>query len=150
MYKVSASGEILSYIAPPASIIPEVDGKVNFNATDDSTTGRGANHGFEGLTVSFDGKELFAILQSATIQDGGADSKTARYSRLVRYDVSSLDGVHTPRQAQKVKRGAKLTGEWMVPAPTSSKGKARDFSELAYLAPNLVAVLARDGNGFGE
>lgn len=54
----------------------------------DPATGRSNNQGFEGLAVSGDGKTLYAVLQSATIQDGGLDKNTNRYARLLKYDIT--------------------------------------------------------------
>lgn len=48
--------------------------------------------GFEGLTVSGDGRTLFALLQSAAIQDGGGDKSTNRYTRLFAWDISTPGG----------------------------------------------------------
>ena len=44
--------------------------------------------GFEGLTIDADKQILYAMLQSALIQDGGGDKTSSRYTRLVAYDVS--------------------------------------------------------------
>ncbi|KAK6984079.1 phytase-like domain-containing protein [Favolaschia claudopus] len=68
-------------------ILPEdKKGNINFTANADPKTGRAANQGFEGLTLDPATSTLYAILQSATIQDGGEDSI---YTRLFAYDISS-------------------------------------------------------------
>jgi hypothetical protein len=103
IYKYSANGQLLQTIQPPQAILPFVNGALNFSAVNDPTTGRSANQGghdirtdisihslslgFEGFTASPDGTTLFALLQSATIQDGGSDKTTSRYTRLLQYSV---------------------------------------------------------------
>lgn len=94
--------------------------------------------GFEGLTVDSTGKTLYVLLQSATIQDGGDDKSTSRYTRLLAFDISSS----TARP--------QLTGEWVVPLPQNKKGNTLAASELHFISPNLFFALSRDGNGHGD
>ncbi|KAN0066312.1 hypothetical protein ACQY0O_000406 [Thecaphora frezii] len=148
IYKLAADGTILAYIVPPAAVIPRIDGQVNFTSERDPDSGRVANHGFEGLSVSFDGKRLFAMLQGATVQDGG---DKAKYVRVFEYDVSALADVVTfSASAGNPGDKAKLVGEYVVELPTSKNGKARSVSEIIYLGPELLGLLVRDGNGFGD
>ena len=82
---------------------------------------------------------MYALLQSATEQDGGSDKSTSRFTRLLAYDVSDALLVR-PR----------LIGEWVVPLPQSnSKGKTRAASELHFVSENVFLVLSRDGDGHG-
>lgn len=99
--------------------------------------------GFEGFTSSPDGTTLFALLQSAMIQDGGSDKTTNRYTRLLQYSVSAnlVSGMVTAPQ---------LVGEYIVPLPQSKKGKTYAQSEIHYLSPTTFLILARDGNGHGD
>lgn len=69
----------------------------------DPDSGRSNNQGFEGLTVSGDGKNLYVLLQSAMVQDGGLAKTTNRYSRMLKYDIRGT----TPRLAR----------EYIVPLP---------------------------------
>jgi len=79
------------------------------------------------------------MLQSATIQDGGDDKTTSRYTRLLAYNVSQ------PTES------VRLTGEWVVPLPQNSKnGKTYAASEMYFLSPGVFLVLARDGDGRGS
>lgn len=93
--------------------------------------------GFEGLTLDTKSSILYAMLQSATVQDGGTDSTTSRFTRLFAFDVSST----TVRPS--------VIGEWVVPLPQSKKGKPRGCSEIIFVGPNLFLTLPRDGNGRG-
>lgn len=90
------------------------------------------------MTISPDGKTLYALLQSATIQDGGNKKSNARYTRLVAYDISQASTTRPP-----------LIGEWVVPLPLDSSGKTLGASELHYVSPGVFLVLSRDSNGHG-
>jgi hypothetical protein len=88
--------------------------------------------------MSPDGNTLYALLQSATIQDGGNKKSNARYTRLVAYDISQASTTRPP-----------LVGEWVVPLPLDSSGKTLGTSELHYVSNGVFLVLSRDGNGHG-
>jgi len=75
------------------------------------------------------------MLQSATIQDGGADKTTSRYTRLFAFDIKELP----PR----------LVGEWVVPLPLSKKNHTEACSEIHFVRPGVFFVLSRDGDGRG-
>lgn len=80
---------------------------------------------------------LYAMLQSATMQDGGTDKSTSRFTRLFAYDVS-----------RRFVR-PKLVGEWVVPLPQSSKGNTQACSEIHFVSPGVFLALSRDGDGRG-
>ena len=80
---------------------------------------------------------LYAMLQSATIQDGGDDKDTSRFTRLFAYDVSN-PSVSVP-----------LVGEWVVPLPQSGGGKTEACSDIHFLGSGTFLALSRDGDGRG-
>ncbi|KAJ7203249.1 esterase-like activity of phytase-domain-containing protein [Mycena pura] len=133
IYLYSAVGSLIQTIQPPAAILPQdAKGKLNFTANVDPATGRGANQGFEGLTLDPLTNTLYAILQSATIQDGAL-----QFTRLLAWDVSEPTFT------------VPLVGEWVVPLPVSSSGKVEATSEIHFVGPGVFLCLARDGNGHG-
>ncbi|KAI9441308.1 esterase-like activity of phytase-domain-containing protein [Lactarius indigo] len=139
IYHFDAFGDLIQTIQPPQAIVPlNSAGQLSFTAASDPVTGRSGNQGLEGLTISSDGNTLYALLQSAAIQDGGNKKSTARYTRLVAYDISHASTTRPP-----------LVGEWVVPLPLDSAGKALGASELHYVKNGVFLVLARDGNGHG-
>ncbi|KAF4569963.1 hypothetical protein EYR40_008946 [Pleurotus pulmonarius] len=139
IYRFSSDGKLLQTIQPPEAILPhDAAGAVNFTADSDPETGRTSNQGFEGLTLDTTSSTLYAMLQTATIQDGGADKTTSRFTRLFAFDVLST----TARPS--------LIGEWVVPLPQSKNDKTRGCSEIMFVGPNLFLALARDGNGRGD
>ena len=152
IYHFSAKGRMLSAIRPPEAFIPKRDGKDNFSSNNpgpgekppqpaDPQTGRQNNQGFEGMSVTPDGKHLAAVLQSAARQDGGDKPETRQNTRLLYYDITNRDH-------------ARLIHEYVVPLPvfTDAKGRRRVAaqSELHALDNTHFLLLCRDsGNGYG-
>jgi hypothetical protein len=107
----------------------------------DPASGRQNNQGFEGLSLSPDGKKLFTLLQSATRQDGGKKrgGTSRRYSRLLVYDVTG--------------EKPSLAGEYVVPLPVTTENgepSVNAQSELLALNDTQFLMLARDaGHGRG-
>ncbi|KAI0872437.1 esterase-like activity of phytase-domain-containing protein [Hypoxylon argillaceum] len=157
IYLFNPEGEMLTAIRPPEAIVPKRNGTDSFSADsppryiddgggDDVTpadpdTGRENNHGFEGLSVSADGKSLYVLLQAATVQEGGLDKQTERYTRFLKYDVSN-------------KLAPVYAGEWIVPLPlyndptakASKNPKVAAQSEILALDNGQFFVLSRDSN----
>ena len=147
IYKFSADGRLQSAVRPPAAVIPQRNGADSFASNNpgpnqpppaplDPVTGRQNNQGLEGLTLSPDGKTLFALLQSATRQDGGtAGTSPVRHNtRLFAYDITGA----APR----------LIGEYVLQLPTftSLTGTTLVAAQSEVLAVNNTQflVLARD------
>ncbi|KAI0777990.1 esterase-like activity of phytase-domain-containing protein [Irpex lacteus] len=139
IYHFDASGALIQTIQPPDAIIPITDGDIDFTSENDPDTGRAGNQGFEGLSIDKTTSTLYAMLQSATIQDGGNKKSNSRYTRLLAYDVSSPT---TVRPA--------LKAEYVVPLPQDSDGKTLGSSEIAWVGGDIILALARDGNGHGD
>ncbi|KAI0777991.1 esterase-like activity of phytase-domain-containing protein [Irpex lacteus] len=70
------AGNLLQTLQPPDAILPRINGTLNFTSVTDPDTGRVGNQGFEGLTLDESTQTLWALLQSATVQDGGDSSTT--------------------------------------------------------------------------
>ena len=94
--------------------------------------------GFECLTVDESTGTLWAMLQSATVQDGGSKKSTAQNTRLLAYDISQPASIRPA-----------LIAEYVVPLPSDSDGKTLGASEMAFVSKQLFLVLARDGDGRG-
>ncbi|KAG7095023.1 hypothetical protein E1B28_005817 [Marasmius oreades] len=140
IYHFSDDGHLVSAIQPPAAILPkDKNGNINFTSVESPTTGRSPNQGFEGLTLDPENNILYAMLQSATIQDGGDDESTSSFTRMVAYNISD-DSKQPP-----------LVGEWVIPLPVSNdKGKTRPSSEITFVSENIFLSLSRDGKGMGN
>jgi hypothetical protein len=152
IYKFSAAGVLQSAIRPPAAFIPQRNGADSFASNNpspgqpapvpvDPTVGRQNNQGLEGLSLAPDGKTLFALLQSATRQDGGTGSaSTIRFNtRLLAYDITG----DTPT----------LKGEYVLQLPTTKTAAGATLvcaqSEILAINNTQFLVLARDA-GFGH
>ncbi|EOD50508.1 putative outer membrane autotransporter protein [Neofusicoccum parvum UCRNP2] len=148
IYRFSKEGRMVGAIRPPDAFIPMRNGSESFSAAspplydpdrattpEDPTSGRANNQGFEGLTLSPDGRTLSALVQSALMQEGGAKSSTRRHARLVQYDIS--DPSRPARTAAHVVA---------LPTYANAAGKTRVAaqSELLALGPSHFLVLARD------
>ncbi|KAI1099226.1 esterase-like activity of phytase-domain-containing protein [Jackrogersella minutella] len=157
IYLFGPDGKMLTAIRPNDAIVPIRNGTTSFSADSppryvddgegddvdpaDPDSGRDNNHGFEGLTVSEDGKSLWVLLQAATVQDGGLEKQTQRYTRFLKYDISNrLSPVYT--------------GEWVVPLPlyndptakASKNPKAAAQSEVHALENGQFFILSRDSD----
>ncbi|KAL1745518.1 esterase-like activity of phytase-domain-containing protein [Schizophyllum fasciatum] len=144
IYLFSADGALLHAIAPPAAVLPKKDGETDFTSVEDPDSGRAANQGLENLTLDRATQTLYAMLQSAAVQDGGGEDTTSRYTRLLAFDVS---GVSTADGAGD----AAYVGEWVVELPVSNnKGKRRAASEIHFVRDGVFLVLCRDGKGAGD
>jgi len=86
--------------------------------------------------MSTDGRYLYALLQAATVQDGGTSNANRRYTRLIQYDT--------------LQAPPSIVAEYVVPLPiyTYSNGKPRVAaqSEVKYVDGKQFIVLARDSN----
>ncbi|KAI1855293.1 hypothetical protein JX265_006564 [Neoarthrinium moseri] len=162
VYLFDHSGKMLTAIRPPDAIIPFRNGTESFSAAspphyidngegplpnpEHPDTGRDNNHGFEGLSVSEDGKTLWVLLQAATVQEGGLEKQTQRYTRFLKYDIS------TPLKPV-------YKAEYIVPLPAyidptakaSKNPKIAAQSEVHALPNGQFLVLSRDGGaGHGQ
>ncbi|KAM0756395.1 hypothetical protein T439DRAFT_28412 [Meredithblackwellia eburnea MCA 4105] len=139
IYHVDASGNILSALPIPQSILPHLaDGTLSFQTVGSTPTyGRVPNQGFEGLSVSADNTRLFALVQSALEQDQLVSASNRQYTRLLTYDITNPDA-------------GKLIAEYVVQLPESDASTVFAQSELLYVSDNVFLVLARDGKGNGN
>ena len=150
IFKFSAAGVLQSAVRPPAAVIPQRNGADSFASNNpgpgqpapspaNPVTGRQNNQGMEGLSISPDGRTMFALLQSAARQDGGTGGTGPRQNtRLFVYDLTS----GTPS----------LKAEYVVQLPTFANGTATVVaaqSEVLAVSNTQLLVLARDGNGRG-
>lgn len=144
---------MLGAIRPPDAFIPRRNGADHFSSNNpglgqgapapaNPDTGRQNNQGFEGLALTPDGQYLVAILQSAARQDGGDAPETRDHTRMLYYDVSTIDHPVLVREHVVV-----------LPAFTTADGKRRIAaqSELLALDATHFLLLCRDSdNGFGQ
>jgi hypothetical protein len=145
LYLFDRAGRQIGAIPPVPALAPMKDGKLDFSAEKAPTTGRRNNQGLEAVSVSPDGTRLFAILQSATMQDSAVGAQTRNNTRVLVYDIS------------KTRTPAKPIGHYVLQLPVlreNGDGGAPDAtaaqSEMLALNDSQFLVLARDGNGRGK
>lgn len=143
IYLCDASGRMTGVIQPPPSIAPRKRKRPHFTSNEDDApdTGRQPNDGFEGLSLSPDGKTLFALMQSPLTQDVGEGAEGERYIRLLTYDVSRDPCPKKPN------------GHFVVALPLYHAGKESKTPEancVLALDGGAFLVLARDGAGRGD
>ncbi|KAL2174619.1 esterase-like activity of phytase-domain-containing protein [Thermothelomyces heterothallicus CBS 202.75] len=163
VYRFDEKGRMTAAIQPPDALLPIRNGNVSFNSNtppiydsslvpspEDPDHGRQNNQGFEGLTISADGKTLWAMLQSAAEQDGGASSSKRRNTRLLKYALRRTEKEKTKNKKKGGDVEVTYEAEYAVPLPTyeNSKGKTRVAaqSEIHYVSDSQLLVLARDSD----
>ncbi|MFI5179083.1 MAG: esterase-like activity of phytase family protein, partial [Vicinamibacterales bacterium] len=135
-------------IVPPPALQPHAPaGTLNFSSAATPVNGRRNNQGLEGVALSPSGTRLFALLQSAPIQDANpaANDQLSKNTRLLIYDVS---GTPTPGAPE---------AEYALVLPTlrsngngSAVNNTAAQSEVVALDNTRFLVLSRDGNGLGK
>jgi hypothetical protein len=151
IYRFSASGQFIGALPVAASVRPIRNGVTDYSSNNAATGqpaptpanpsfGRSNNQGFEGLSLSPDGRTLFVALQSAARQDGASTGAAFRdHTRLFTYDVSNLADI-------------RLTGEYVVRLPKFVQGSntlVAAQSEIHAVSDTQLLILPRDGNGLG-
>ncbi|KAG0671281.1 hypothetical protein C6P42_003623, partial [Pichia californica] len=146
LIKFDSNGKMIDYIEAPDALLPHVNGKLFFSSDDnyyfdqsysvtENENGRYSNHGYEGMDITPDGKYLFTLLQSATVQDGGDKAKSRYNSRLLKYDLTSSSS-------------PTLVGEYVVVLPTYEVDKVKTAaqSEMRVISEDLIMILPRDSH----
>jgi hypothetical protein len=138
IYACAADGRMTGVITPPDAFVPSRKSVVCFSSREERLDrGRGANDGFEGLSLSPDGKTLFALLQAPLMQDRKGKPASRRYTRLLAYDVS---GRRLPERPN---------AHYVVELPLFGEADVAEVNELVALGGGKFLVLARESFGFG-
>jgi hypothetical protein len=155
VYHFDAAKRIDGLIVPPPATQPHLpagtayfSGSVLNGGSVNPANGRRPNQGLEGVALSPDGTRLFALLQSATMQDSSiADNQTRRHTRLLVYDVSSNPTPDAPfREFVLTLPTLRSNGNGGGPATLNATAQQ---SEIVALDNTRFLVLPRDGNGLG-
>jgi hypothetical protein len=148
IFRFSADGKLLGVTRPPEAFSPIRKGELNFSSNNPGPTasapvppnpdrGRQNNQGFEGMSLSTDGKTLTVVLQSATRQDGGDAPATRNHTRALVYDVADPTNL-------------KLVREHVVPLTVFKDGEGKTLvaaqSELLAIDDGRFLLLSRDSN----
>jgi len=151
IYYFDASGRQVGAIQANPDLLPRVSGAVNFNGTNDAplvpgSTGRRSNQGMEGVSVSPDGTRLFAVLQSAALQDNPTNAAVRRNNtRVLVYDISASKTPTAPLAEYVLQLPVYNNSATGTGAATTTAAQ----SEVLALNNTQFLVLSRDGNGRG-
>ena len=141
VYRFGADGVLTATLPVPAALIPQkTGGFVAYDATATIVSGRRSNRGIEGLSASPDGRRLFAMLQSPTVQDGGL-ANASQHTRILVYDIEAA----SPNFNQ-------LIGEYVYQLTLRGDVTATrhtPISEVFAVNDHQLLVLERDGIGLG-
>lgn len=130
LYEFSRDGRFIRAFATPTNLLPRdaATGAVNHASDAGNTAGKRTNRGFEGLAVSPDGRHVYAMLQSAMLDEGGGNGTVAR---IVRFDH----------------RSGKAEAQYAYRMEGSSQG--RGISALVAINDREFLVLERNNRGLG-
>jgi len=130
LIEVNPAGQLVHRYEIPANLLPRnaATGAVNHADDTGNTAGKRTNRGFEGLAVSPDGRIVYAMLQSAMLDEGGGNGV---YNRIVAFDALSRRAV-----AQYAYR-------------MEGRSEGRGISALVAINEHEFLVLERNNRGLG-
>ncbi|MGL6108788.1 MAG: esterase-like activity of phytase family protein, partial [Rubrivivax sp.] len=130
LLEINRAGQVVRRYPTPANLLPRnaVSGAVNFASDTGNDAGKRTNRGFEGLAISPDGRTVYAMLQSAMLDEGGSSGV---FNRIVAFDT----------------RTARPIAQYAYRMAGSSQG--RGISALVALNEHEFLVLERNNRGLG-
>ena len=130
LLEINRAGQLVRRYELPANVLPRnaMTGIVNHANDSGNTAGKRTNRGFEGLAISPDGRTVFAMLQSAMLDEGGSNGAV---NRIVAFDT----------------RTARPIAQYAYRMEGSSQG--RGISALVALSDDEFLVLERNNRGLG-
>jgi hypothetical protein len=130
LYRFSRSGQLIRRFEVPLRLLPRdaLTGAVNHASDAGNTAGKRTNRGFEGLALSPDGRFLYAMLQSAMLDEGGGNGML---NRIVKFDT----------------RTHRAVAQYAYRMEGSSQG--RGISALVALNDDQFLVIERNNRGLG-
>jgi hypothetical protein len=151
VYEFDRDGVFVRAFDIPANLRPkEAGGAANFvDGRPTIVNGRQDNRGFEGLTLSPDGKTLTAVLQDPLVDEGAQnDGRRSRNVRMVQFDLAS--GEATGQFIYRLEDRDNIN--LRVPDDTfnaTAQGRNIGLSAIIALPNGKFLVLERDNRGFG-
>jgi hypothetical protein len=130
LLEINGAGQEVRRYPTPANLLPRnaASGAVNHASDAGNTAGKRTNRGFEGLAISADGRTVYAMLQSAMLDEGGGNGV---FNRIVAFDT----------------RTTRPIAQYAYRMEDSSQG--RGISALVALNDTEFLVLERNNRGLG-
>ena len=150
IYEFAPDGTYIRAFTQPANVTPRAaGGAIDYSGT--TATGRQDNRGYEGLTISPDGKTAYAILQDPLSQEGDQnDGRRSRNLRIVSFDVAS--GQPAGQFVYQLEDRGDINGRLPSGAATfnaTSQGRNIGVSSITALGDGKFLVIERDNRGWG-
>ncbi len=153
VYEFTPGGQLVREFATPANLIPTTaGGTANYvDGRPTITSGRQDNRGFEGLTVTPDGKTAYAVLQDPLVDEGAngaqADGRYSRNVRIVSYDVAT--GQPKGQYIYQLESRADINARVADDFGANNQGRSIGVSAIQSLGDGKFLVLERDNRGLG-
>ncbi len=152
VYEFSQTGTFIRAFETPANLIPtSATGTDYVSGRPTITSGRQDNRGFEGLTISADGKTAYAVLQDPLVNEGNmSDGRRSRNVRIVAYDVAT--GTETGQYIYRLEDRDDINDR--IPGTdddfsATNQGRSIGVSSIVALPDGRLLVLERDNRGLG-
>lgn len=145
VYLFGPDGKLKGLIAPSPALAPVKKDRVNFTSMEAPDTGRRNNQGLEAVSLTPDGKTLYAVLQSGTLQDSSASKNAANRAttRIYVYDVAADPLPKAPKAVYALELPVYAKkGDGKIDATAAQ-------SEMVALDDHRFLLLARDSAGHG-
>lgn len=129
LYEFNKKGKRVRSFVTPTNLVPrDAAGMPNFANDTGNTAGKRTNRGFEGLAISHDGAYVYAMLQSAMLDEGGGSGLC---NRIVKFSTGTGTAV----------------AQYAYQMEGSSQG--RGISALFAINDHEFLVLERNNRGIG-
>lgn len=145
VYEFSSDGKLVRVFETPANVLPRDANGPNYSASID--LGRQDNRGYEGLTLSPDGKTLYAILQDPLQQEGSPDGRRSQNVRIVEFDTAS--GKSTAQYIYQLESRDDINARVNDQFGANAQGRNIGVSSITALGKNRFLVIERDNRGLG-
>lgn len=150
IYEFAPDGSFVRAFDQPANLLPRnAGGAIDYSNS--AVTGRQDNRGYEGLTLSPDGKTAYAILQDPLASEGDQnDGRRSRNLRIVAFDVAS--GKPAGQYIYQLEDRADINARLPSGAATfgaMAQGRNIGVSSITALGDGKFLVIERDNRGWG-
>nr|WP_197042065.1 esterase-like activity of phytase family protein [Sandarakinorhabdus oryzae] len=151
IYEVQSNGRFVRAFTQPANILPR-DASNNpdyANGRPTIVSGRQDNRGFEGLTISADGKTAWGILQDPLVNEGASnDGRRSQNLRIVQFDVAT--GQSTGQFIYQLEALASINARVPgSPFSATNQGRSIGVSSITWIGGTKFLVIERDNRGQG-
>lgn len=146
LVQVDNRGRVLCEIQLPNAIDPAADASLPGTTSGPSRAGTIRNNGFEGVTISPDGRYLYAAIQRdfrGEDEDAAGNPATRRFARIARYDLRQLTGP----MANTLTNGIRAGGDWdffFYEVDNASTDNQVGLSEITNVGRGRFLVIERD------